>query len=278
MSTALIPPPDAEAIVDLESSTFSMEYRKPRYPISILLPYSDGFRGPVVASLLYFAKHLDLGFELVGNTLISNARNELADRFLKSKSEWSFWIDSDVFVPFGNKGAFLAYTGAKKGQNFAEYNALTQLLSRNHPLVGGVYAGRFKGAPLTIQPDLAPRNPNDQRVAEAIREGRKAGGLQAVDWVAAGLMLVHRKVFEKIIESQPMGKEWLGPWYPFFTQFESTRGGEDIAFCDRARKAGIQPMLDTDVRAGHIGLGIWTTEDSKPVIPMRGAQPPALVK
>jgi hypothetical protein len=270
MSTAIAHPltPDAESFTDLERSTFSMTYRKAQYPVTILMPYLGGIRGPVVASLLYYAKHLDVGFELVGNTLLSNARNELASRFLRSKTEWSLWLDSDVFIPYGDAGTFLTYSRATKGQNFAQHNTITRLLSHKYPLVGGCYAGRCKGTPLTIQPDLAPRNPNDTRIAQSLREGKAAGGLQPVEWVAAGLMLVHRTVFESIMKHFPWTPPFPTAFYPFFEQ--QGNKGEDVVFCDRARAAGIKPVLDTEIRAGHIGEGIWMPEDSQPPIKLQG--------
>lgn len=262
--------PDAEEQTDVESSRFYMEYRKPEYPVTMMLPYTDGFRGPTVAAALYFAKHLDIGFDLVGNTEIDKARNELADRFMKTKAEWTFWVDSDVFVPYGKPEPFLAYTGITKGQQFATHNALTRLLSHRQVMVGGVYAGRFKRAPLTIQPDLQPRGANDKRITDGLREGNSAGGVQPVDWLAAGLMLVHKSVFQAIMKSQPVTPNFPGEYYPFFTRFADVTGGEDIAFCHRARKAGVQPMLDTEVRAGHIGLSMFMPEDSKAPVRMGG--------
>lgn len=255
--------PDAPEWHNLDYTQFSMAYRKPAYPVTIMMPYVDGIRGPVVASMLYFAKHFDLGFELLGNTVIASARNELADRFLRSNATWSFWIDSDVFVPFGNSDTFNAYSGATKGRQFSEQNTLLRLLSHKQPLVGGVYAGRFKRAPLTIQCDLTPRSPNDQRISQSLREGKSAGGLQPVDWVAAGCMLVHRKVFEQIKETQPIAPRFPNDYYPFFTAFPDTPGHEDIAFCARARKAGAQPLLDTEIRCAHIGLSMFLPEDSQ---------------
>jgi hypothetical protein len=246
---------------DLVEERFSVEYRKPQYPVSFLIPYLEGIRGPVVASLLHYAKYYDVGFELVGNTLLASARNELADRFLKSKAEWSFWLDSDVFVPF-TPAAYLTYSRTTKGKDFAKYNTLEWLLSHNLPLVGGVYAGRFKGAPLTIQPDLMPRDNNDLNMCEALRKGEYAGGVQPVDWIAAGLMLVHRRVFERIMKAKPWHQPFPGAFYPFF--INNGPKGEDVYFCELARSAGIQPYLDTDIRAGHIGLGVWTCEDTLP--------------
>jgi hypothetical protein len=264
-----MPIADATVEVDLGRSSFSMEYRKIEYPLTILLPYiPGGFPGPVVASLLYYAKHLDVGFELQGNTIIQTARNELAARFLRSNAQWSFWLDSDVFMPFGNAGAFQFYSQTKRTpERFAAYNTIGRMLAHNQPMVGGVYAGRGKGGPLVIQPEMDPRNPNDARITASIREGKTAGGLQAVTWIAAGLMLVHRKVFERIMETQPESVS-AGNYYPFFTQFANR--GEDVAFCDRARKAGFQPMLDTEIRAGHIGQAVFVAEDSAPPVRLGG--------
>lgn len=272
MSTAVprteVYPPQAETHTDLERASFSMDYRKPQFPLTVLIPYLGGIRGPVVASLLYYAKHLDIGFELVGNTLLSSARNELASRFMKGRAEWSLWLDSDVFIPYGDVTTFITYSRVTKGQNFAHHNTIARLLSHDQPLVGGVYAGRVKGAPLTIQPELAPRNSMDLRISEGLREGKSAGGLQAVEWVAAGLMLVHRRVFRKIMEVHPWTPPFPDAFYPFFQQRDQK--GEDVYFCDLAKSAGFQPMLDTEVRAGHIGEGIWMPEDSQPPIKLRG--------
>lgn len=249
-------------ISDFVEQRFSMQHRDPAYPVKILMPYLDAIRGPVVFTLLAYSIYRGVGFELVGNTLLASARNELADRFLKSKAEWSFWLDSDVFVPSGNPDAYLTYSRTTKGKDFAKHNTLDRLLSHDLPLIGGVYGGRFKGAPLTIQPALSPRNQQDEDICYALRNGLSAGGVQPVDWLAAGLMLVHRRVFEKIMKARPWHEPFPGAFYPFF--INSGPKGEDVYFCELARAAGIQPYLDTEVRAGHIGLGIWTCEDSLP--------------
>jgi hypothetical protein len=80
-------------------------------------------------------------------------------------------------------------------------------------------------------------------------------------------MLVHRKVFEQIMQKQPLPLVSTQP-YPFFSKVSRT--DEDIVFCERAQAAGVQPLLDTEVRAGHIGLGVWNADETQPVIKMRG--------
>lgn len=261
--------PDAAAEVDLEHSSFSMASRKPKWPVTILVPYIEGIRGPVVAALLYMAKHADCGFELQGNTVIERSRNNLAMRFLRGPDPWSFWLDADVFMPFGNAEIFLNYSGAQKmPQQYAAYNAVDRLLKHNQPMVGGVYGARVKRGPLVTQPEMHPRNIQDTRIGEAIRAGKSAGGLQPVGWLAAGLMLVHRVVYEKIMEMNPL-KLQPGEDYPFFNRLGDWRG-EDQAFSFRAIQAGFTPYLDTEVRAGHIGQTIFMPEDSVAPIKLGG--------
>jgi hypothetical protein len=255
--------PDAATDINPEESSVSMAGRK----VSILLPYTTGFAGIVVASLLYYAKHMGVAFELLGNSLLIRARNELAMRFLRSEREWSLWVDSDVLMPFGNPGVFLNYSKARKlPVKFAAYNTVTRLVNHNQPLVGGIYSARQKFGNLVCQPELEPRNANDNRLAQTIREGRDAGGLIKVDWLAAGLMLVHRQVYETIMQNEPKKQEPYG----FFDPEDGS--GEDIAFCRRARRNGFQPLLDTEVRAGHIGTAVWLPEDSVPPIRMGGSR------
>jgi hypothetical protein len=259
---------DAASEINLQESSFSIAYRNPSYPLTVLIPFIGGFTGAVVSSLLYYAKHLDIGFELLGNSLLLRARHDLAKRFLNSNAQWSLWLDSDVFMPFGNPAIYFSVVQSRKlPQKFGAYNTIERLLSHKQPLVGGVYAARYKGGSLVIQPDLEPRNPNDTRIAAAIREGREGGGLVPVNWLAAGLMLVHRKVFETIMAKEPVN----GEYYPFFLP-ENARDGEDVAFCKRAIRCGFRPMLDTEIRAAHIGLAVWMPEDSSAPVRMAGRQ------
>jgi hypothetical protein len=267
-SAAAGPLEDARTEINLAESSFSLSYRKPGYPLTILIPFVSNFTGAVLSSLLYYAKHLDVGFELQGNSLLLRARHDLAKRFLATDAQWSLWLDSDVFMPFGNPAIYFSVTQSRKmPQKFAEYNTIERLLTHKKPLVGGVYAARYKGGSLVIQPELEPRNPNDRQIATAIREGRSAGGLVPVNWLAAGLMLVHRKVFEIIMAKEPIQAEY----YPFFLP-ENATDGEDVAFCKRAIRCGIQPMLDTEIRAAHIGPGVWMPEDSLAPVKMAGRQ------
>ncbi len=63
--------------------------------------------------------------------------------------------------------------------------------------------------------------------------------------VATGCLLIKREVFNKIPK----------PW--FFHGTEEAPKGEDIYFCDKATKAGIDLFIDGSVKVGHVGEKIY---------------------
>ncbi|GAI66965.1 unnamed protein product, partial [marine sediment metagenome] len=63
-------------------------------------------------------------------------------------------------------------------------------------------------------------------------------GLVKIGGAGAGFLLVKREVFEKI----PY------PWFSF------ERGGEDLYFCDKARRHGFEIWADMSVLLGHLRL------------------------
>lgn len=177
---------------------------------------------------------------------IPRARNDLAERFLKSDCEWSFWVDSDLLLPCGDPGWFLGVTKAKKiPQKFAGLHAIDQLRSRNKSLIGGVYSKRVYGGDSLVANSAAKlelkKGPQDKIIP--------------VDWLAAGCMLVHRSVYEDIMKSRSdlAPNETRDLWGLFDLDPTPPGFGEDIAFCARARKAGHQPYLDMSVMCAHVG-------------------------
>lgn len=177
---------------------------------------------------------------------IPRARNDLAERFMKSDCEWSFWVDSDLLLPCGDPGWFLGVTKAKKiPQKFAGLHAIDQLRSRNKSLIGGVYSKRVYGGDSLVANSAAKlelkKGPQDKIIP--------------VDWLAAGCMLVHRTVYEDIMKSRGdlAPNEVRDLWGLFDLDPTPPGFGEDIAFCARARKAGHQPYLDMSVMCAHVG-------------------------
>ncbi len=237
-----------------------------------------------------------------GDAFVAHSRNTCSDLFLASPCEWSFWMDDDMLVPFGNARWFQAYAGHNIPDNFAGLHAIDRLLAANKTIVGGLYFGRHKyGGPMysegsnPAEADYARKAPMD--VVKPTR------------WVATGCLMIHRRVFEDIERKFPRiarGKDGKGS--NFFTSTEhalmdrvdecrkmlsvgdmtgekafkalqileqaaqearnkSSLGmGEDVQFCIRATEAGHQPHVDLGLVCGHIGhavYGPWNTSRRK---------------
>lgn len=233
-----------------------------------------------------------------GDAFVAHSRNVCADRFLASKCDWSFWMDDDMLVPFGNATWFNAYSGANLPEEFAGLHAIERLLSHGKTLVGGLYFGRHQHGPPMY---------GEGRVPQEADYARKApmNVVKPTRWVATGCMMVHRSVFEDIEKKYPRlarGKDGKGG--NWFTSSEhkamdllqriretlsggrmdgelaykvhqmvesgiadanasSSLGiGEDVQFCVRAKECGHQPHVDMGLVCGHIGhaiYGPWNT-------------------
>lgn len=121
-----------------------------------------------------------------------------------------FFIDDDMVVPPGG---------------------LLRLLSHNVPIVGGLYYGR-------IPPHLPVvyRHVEDNQWVPVTEF---CAGLQEVDAIGAGFLLIQREVLEKMAR----------PWFEF-----SDKMGEDMYFCEEARKLGYKILLDADIKCGHLSM------------------------
>lgn len=189
------------------------------------------------------------------DTLIHRARNILATRFMDSGSEWSFWMDSDIVAPIGNPGWFKRRTGTKHDDKWFSYSAIERLSSRNKTLIGGVYAERNTSGRLIVQPGISPKDEGDKKIAEQIKMNGPEDRVIQVGWLGFGCVIVHRRVFEDILAKDPEGvkrKNEREP-YNFFNAIDGGPQGEDVAFCQRAAKAGHPSFLDLSVWCGHIG-------------------------
>lgn len=108
-------------------------------------------------------------------------------------------------------------------------DGLLRLLAHNEPLVGGLYFGR--------QPPHLPVAYRYVDDGQWIPVTNYARGLQVVDAIGFGFMLVAREVLEKMER----------PWFEF-----SDKMGEDMYFCEQAKKLGYQVLLDGDVVCRHL--------------------------
>lgn len=153
-------------------------------------------------------------------SVITIARRNLADIFMKSDFDYIWWVDSDMKFPI---------------------DAPIKLLKRNVPIVGVNYRRRrfpnpnftgMKGTPGSF-------------VEFQTRDDSPA--MEQIDVLPHGCVLVHRSVYEKI----------QGPYYlQEFVPELNLEIGEDIFFCQQVKKAGFDIWCDQELsrEVAHIGI------------------------
>ncbi len=97
------------------------------------------------------------------------------------------------------------------------------------------------------------------------------GGINEVEWLATGFGAISRELLEKMVDELKLPLLQEGEWsesYPFFEDHAAKdKNGrwmflsEDYAFCEKARKVGVKPYLDTKIQVGHIGNKLYTVKD-----------------
>lgn len=159
-------------------------------------------------------------------------RNMLATDVLNSGAEWLFMVDTDVLPP---------------------PHALEALLSHRLPIVGGLYWRRHP----KIFPEVFRFRPGTTQL-DPLPEHEVALGLQEVDGLGAGCLLIHRRVLEGL---KPKVRKLVIPsegtnleLYEFFrfSIHEAPFVSEDLWFCILARENGWKIYLDGTIRCGHI--------------------------
>jgi hypothetical protein len=198
-------------------------------------------------------------------TLIVEARNDLAEKFLATKSEWCIFCDVDSVLPCGN-GAMLRKVGLDLPEPKASRNAIERIMS--HPadklIVGALYKDRRGNNKAQCAGGFT--SPQENARLLGFFDGKTQGdGLEEQGWIGFGLVRVHRSVFEMMKEESkpggkceeirpPVGRE--GEPYGYFSTTREQRG-EDVSYCRRAGRLGIKTYLDTGILLGHIGNKIF---------------------
>lgn len=169
---------------------------------------------------------------ICGCSVVSRARNLLADEFLKSDATDLMFIDSDINFNADDVIRLLAWgTDPKKG------------------IVAGIPVARKKNK---VYISILDTDDDSQVTMNAM-------GLVRAKRVATAFMLVQRKVFEDLRDAHPEWKHGQtegDPIYSFF-DFKSTPEGyigEDFLFCDRARELGYEVWIDPTIELGHMGM------------------------
>jgi hypothetical protein len=203
-----------------------------------------------VTAFAMLAMALDYGrdkirFEMsIGDAMIYHSRNILAQKFLETEAKWLLMMDDDI-IPCIGRPAWMRHWvyGARNVLDLPlQRNVLARLIGSNKTLIGGAYFGRQENGTIMCS-DLTLGNRAKAYPDEVV----------PVDWVATGCMLVHRKVFEDIKSKYPELATPQNPSYKFDYFLPTKEGGEDVAFCKRAKASGHQPNIDLGLPVFHVG-------------------------
>jgi hypothetical protein len=153
-------------------------------------------------------------------SVITIARRNLTDIFLKSDFDYIWWVDSDMKFPI---------------------DAPIRLLKRGKHIVGVNYRRRrFPNPTFTGMMGTSGQFTEFQTTDNS-------PPMEKIDVLPHGCVLVHRSVYEKI--PQP---HYLQEYIPSL----NLEIGEDIYFCQQAQKAGFEVWCDQELsrEVAHIGI------------------------
>lgn len=157
-----------------------------------------------------------------------HARNTACQTALDHGFQYLFFLDDDVVPP---------------------PNTIHQLISLNLDIVSGLYYRRA----MPIHPvALVESKEGPSPVPLSNLEG-----IQKVDFVGAGCLLIKRHVLEKMHK----------PWFEWTLDKEipGRKLSEDFEFCRRAKMHGFDIHVDTRLKCKHIGLASSSHEGYSPI-------------
>ena len=175
-----------------------------------------------------------------GYSAIDQGRNQMATDALAAGFEELMWVDSDVVFDPGD---------------------VERLRRHDLPICCGLYAK--KGART-----FACNFPQGVR---SVKFGAR-GGMVEVDGVGFGFTHTRREVYERVaaVDKLPVCntkfKERMVPYFQPSVVPDGVGGflylAEDLAFCERARRAGVKIFADTTIRLWHVGSYRYGWEDA----------------
>ena len=213
--------------------------------VYIAMPCYDSVKINTMLSVIKLVQQLSksrikVGINTMKSPLIHQARNYLTSAFLTTEYQYLLFIDSDVeFEP----ESIVRMLVAKKEIICTPYRVKAQKLDKH------IYTVEFK-------------NPNNIPIMP--------GGLVEIEAGPTGLMLIDRKVFERIIKNYPELKiknkatpsaDKSHTFYYNFFDFGFKNGysvGEDISFCRLARDNDFTIYANTESTTQHHGS--WALE------------------
>ena len=170
---------------------------------------------------------------ICGCSVVSRARNLLAQDMIESSCDYLLFVDSDI--------------------NFEPEDIFRLMAWAEDPKKGIVAA-----VPRTRSEDkVYIANLDYDENNELTMNGM---GLVRAERVATAFMMVRREVFITMAEAHPEWKYYdkrSDRVVPCLFDFELTEEGyigEDFLFCDRARELGFEVWIDPTITLGHMGV------------------------
>jgi GT2 family glycosyltransferase len=170
-----------------------------------------------------------------GGTLVSYARNRLAEEFLQSPQQWLFMADTDMVFTPGHVEALAA--AADPVERPVVCAAVAIMNNEGTAAVPNLYTAVRDEAGAVARFEQWPEVP--------------AGGVARVDGCGAGFIMIHRSVLEKMAP---------GEWFREGVTASGGIRGEDLAFCVRAMDAGFSIWAACAVRPGHMKTACITVD------------------
>ncbi len=209
--------------------------------VSIAIPCAQVVDPKTLQSMMALVNHSathGIDIRHIGITeraLIDDARNVLADTFLKSPTEWMFWMDSDmVFDP----DTLVKLFNVAEGKNTKMATGIYyQRKGMNYPCVWS------RGEDLEESGEktglCSPKSKTNKYLGTFVIPHKDKKEPFKVHAAGFGCVLIHRSVFEVLPR----------PWFQFLKGMCS----EDFYFFVNAHDMGFDLWADPTINLGHIG-------------------------
>jgi len=209
------------------------------------MPVYGGFHPHFVNSLLKLQAAPPCALELrsvVGDSLVSRARNRLANEFLASDCTHLLFLDTDLIFSPEQIGRLVSHLPAVD-------------------IVAGLYPKKQRALAWVLN--------MDDRFPDA-----EPSGLHRVRYVGTGCLLISRRVLETLRNMHPESAYGPEAGEPFEVNYDFFPVGvkefpdgarrylsEDWYFCQNALEAGFPVWADTTVALKHCGDCVFPIED-----------------
>lgn len=194
--------------------------------ILIGIPCMDKIPIETIASLQALKKTDDCEIQYVSNSLVYDARNQLAQEAMSRGFDYLLFIDSDMVFPA---------------------DVLTRLIADKKDIVSGVYYARKGNHFPVIFSKVRPKTLFRKQIAEKFFTVPE--GIFEIKGCGMGMCLIKVSALRKIFD------RYKEPFRPLKLL------GEDLSFCYRATKRGFKIYADANVELGHVGTKIYGRKD-----------------